>query len=323
MHLTLGILRKSQAVSHTLAFFWLDGFAVPAPAQVTQTVGRLAKNNKEKGMSLRINFYLLTHYLFPIIFSLFLVGCIFTGSYQSPFLIGVSINSEGQINVGLSPSLITPIGTFTLSSETTVMSLRDISDKRLLIIRVDKQATVYTLEKGKEFKIEFKDEDKLYSQVNLVYETDGDIVLELESVERTNATLQPTPRANTKVSVPGNEIWVSTGVEVSAGQILTILASGNINTLPDETGASLSDPNGQEWSCPYTNDSTVANVDCLLNGEPYGALIAKIGNGRPFKVGSSFTVHVSENGVLYLSVNDNLPYYDDNTGNYTVVITLH
>ncbi|MBP8047152.1 MAG: hypothetical protein KAY64_00280 [Anaerolineales bacterium] len=38
MHLTLGILRKSQAVSHASAFFQLDGFAVPAPAQVTQTV---------------------------------------------------------------------------------------------------------------------------------------------------------------------------------------------------------------------------------------------------------------------------------------------
>ena len=34
VHLTLGSLRKSQAVSHALAFFWLDGFAVPAPAQV-------------------------------------------------------------------------------------------------------------------------------------------------------------------------------------------------------------------------------------------------------------------------------------------------
>jgi hypothetical protein len=38
VHLTLGILRKSQAVSYALSFFWLDGFAVPAPAQVTQTV---------------------------------------------------------------------------------------------------------------------------------------------------------------------------------------------------------------------------------------------------------------------------------------------
>ena len=39
VHLTLGILRTSQAVSHALAFFWLDGFAVPAPAQVSSMCG--------------------------------------------------------------------------------------------------------------------------------------------------------------------------------------------------------------------------------------------------------------------------------------------
>ena len=32
MHLTLGILRKSQAVFYALSFFWLDGFAVPHPS---------------------------------------------------------------------------------------------------------------------------------------------------------------------------------------------------------------------------------------------------------------------------------------------------
>jgi len=52
VHLTLGILRTSQAVSHALSFFWLDGFAVPAPAQVTQTVGTpLAKHSHQKGKS--------------------------------------------------------------------------------------------------------------------------------------------------------------------------------------------------------------------------------------------------------------------------------
>jgi len=39
VHPTLGILARFQAVSYALAFFWLDGFAVPAPAQVTQTDG--------------------------------------------------------------------------------------------------------------------------------------------------------------------------------------------------------------------------------------------------------------------------------------------
>jgi len=40
VNLTLGILRKSQAVSYALSFFWLDGFAVPTPAQVTQIARR-------------------------------------------------------------------------------------------------------------------------------------------------------------------------------------------------------------------------------------------------------------------------------------------
>jgi len=40
VHPTLGILRTSQAVFYALSFFWLDGFAVLAPAQVTQTVRR-------------------------------------------------------------------------------------------------------------------------------------------------------------------------------------------------------------------------------------------------------------------------------------------
>ena len=38
VHLTLGIPRQSQAVFYALAFFQLDGFAVPAPAELTQTV---------------------------------------------------------------------------------------------------------------------------------------------------------------------------------------------------------------------------------------------------------------------------------------------
>ena len=45
VHLTLGILRTSQAVSYALAFFWLDGFAVPAPAQVTHAVGWQARSH--------------------------------------------------------------------------------------------------------------------------------------------------------------------------------------------------------------------------------------------------------------------------------------
>ena len=44
-------LRTFQAVSYALSFFWLDGFAVPAPAQVTQSVSP----------PLLKHFFLLTH----------------------------------------------------------------------------------------------------------------------------------------------------------------------------------------------------------------------------------------------------------------------
>jgi len=45
VHLTLGILRKSKAVFYALAFFQLNGFAVPAPAQVTQAVSPPMQEN--------------------------------------------------------------------------------------------------------------------------------------------------------------------------------------------------------------------------------------------------------------------------------------
>ncbi len=40
VHLTLGILRRFQAVFYALSFFQSDGFAVPAPARAMQIVGR-------------------------------------------------------------------------------------------------------------------------------------------------------------------------------------------------------------------------------------------------------------------------------------------
>ena len=48
VHLTLGILRQPQAVFYALSFFQLDGFAAPAPAQVTQTVGRWHSKQLDK-----------------------------------------------------------------------------------------------------------------------------------------------------------------------------------------------------------------------------------------------------------------------------------
>jgi hypothetical protein len=40
VYLTLVILANKLGFIYTVGWFWLDGFAVPVPAQVTQTVRR-------------------------------------------------------------------------------------------------------------------------------------------------------------------------------------------------------------------------------------------------------------------------------------------
>jgi hypothetical protein len=50
-------------------------------------------------------------------------------------------------------------------------------------------------------------------------------------------------------------------------------------------------------------------------------LVGKIGeDGEPFLIGSNYTFTATTSGDLYLAVNDLLPYYDDNSGNYMVFI---
>lgn len=110
------------------------------------------------------------------------------GGYSPPGIpIRISLNSNGEINLGVSDSVTTPYGTFDLGYGGSVYSLRDQYTARLLIVRVDDQATVYELEEGKEFHVEFDDDNRLYRRVALNYESDGDIVLELESVQISNS----------------------------------------------------------------------------------------------------------------------------------------
>jgi hypothetical protein len=46
VHPTLGILARFQAFFYASAFFQSDGVPLPAPARVTQTVGRLQHENR-------------------------------------------------------------------------------------------------------------------------------------------------------------------------------------------------------------------------------------------------------------------------------------
>lgn len=111
--------------------------------------------------------------------------------------------------------------------------------------------------------------------------------------------------------------WVDSGFFVEAGQELTLTAHGQAITAPINVfdSGSVSGPDGQLAICPNYEGSP----ECAMNNAPFGALVGKIGaDGTPFYIGSNLTFVADSSGNLYLAVNDLLPFYDDNHGNYMV-----
>jgi CHAT domain-containing protein len=111
------------------------------------------------------------------------------------------------------------------------------------------------------------------------------------------------PSPWTMVSVAADSTWTGTGVELRAGQQLTIEADGEASLSQGlATG-----PDGSEGA---------AGVIPVIQGAAPGALIGYIGAAEPFRVGESASLTAPADGELFLCVNDRS--YDDNTGRYTV-----
>jgi len=110
------------------------------------------------------------------------------------------------------------------------------------------------------------------------------------------------------VNVAANQPWTATNVTVRRGQQIRLNASGSINI----SSAANSGPDGNRAA-------TVASSRYPIGNAPVGALIARIGNGRPFLVGApADPISMTANGQLFLGVNDD--HFEDNTGNYSVTI---
>jgi len=116
------------------------------------------------------------------------------------------------------------------------------------------------------------------------------------------------------IAVNANTPWTSTGINVRTGQMVNFSATGEIRVGP---GA---------------NDVSNANGNSSLSGGgtlfrrlpvtrvPVGTLIAKVGNGTPFELGSNPPpVRMPANGTLFLGINDLT--FNDNSGFFRVVIT--
>lgn len=131
-------------------------------------------------------------------------------------------------------------------------------------------------------------------------------------VPTSTATATPTPSVKTlSVSVPGDQCWIDSGVEIGAGDQVLLSATGSINTWGDKSGSN-SDPDGQY-------KKTCGDVKCPLQGADYGALIGRVGKGDKFLVGTSMRFSAVADGNLYLTVND--WECSDNSGEFSVVIS--
>lgn len=120
------------------------------------------------------------------------------------------------------------------------------------------------------------------------------------------------------ISTPGlvlsaTQEWTNTKVTVAAGDNIGITADGQISVSPTESVGPAGDP-----SCTPAQEYPGAAFPAP--DLPCWSLIARIGNGTPFEVGTSALITNAASGVLFLGINDNS--FSGNSGSWNVNIKL-
>lgn len=111
------------------------------------------------------------------------------------------------------------------------------------------------------------------------------------------------------IHVPGNRAWTPTGITVQKGQALQFSSSGSVQLSQDSNDqASVAGKGGSP-----------ASAKAPMPGTLRGALIGRIGNGKPFGIGDMTTITAPASGPLYLGINDDV--LTDNAGEFTVSVT--
>jgi len=114
-------------------------------------------------------------------------------------------------------------------------------------------------------------------------------------------------RQTTTFTIPANQQWTETDVNVRDGDTLELRVAGEIAYAPNvkvsAAGAPRRTPGGPEVPMPNA---------------PAGALIGRVDNGQPFLIGRNTSVRMPANGTLFLGINDDV--VNDNSGNYRVII---
>ena len=116
------------------------------------------------------------------------------------------------------------------------------------------------------------------------------------------------PAGSRNLRVNSQLRWTDAGLDVRAGDMLTISASGSIQ---------MSD-NAQDTASPAGSTSGRRAPDAPILNQPAGALLARIDNYGPIFVGDRRSFRAPASGRLYFGVNDD--HLADNRGEFVVVV---
>jgi hypothetical protein len=110
--------------------------------------------------------------------------------------------------------------------------------------------------------------------------------------------------------VPATQRWTDTGIDIHAGDTITIDAYGTVRLSADPND--VADPLGSHLGRRA--------ADAPLRNSPAGALVARIGNATVLIGDHRTLTRYPFSGRLYLGVNDD--YLNDNSGQYTVSVNV-
>jgi hypothetical protein len=131
----------------------------------------------------------------------------------------------------------------------------------------------------------------------------------------TSTSAAPGCTSTPGIEMPANQEWTDTGVTVRSGAAIGISATGAAYLAAvGSSQAPAGDP-----SCKPASRYGAHVFSFPAPQLPCWSLIARIGTGQPFEVGSSILV-TATSGRLYLGVNDNS--FSGNTGIWTVKIKI-
>ena len=116
--------------------------------------------------------------------------------------------------------------------------------------------------------------------------------------------------SNSVHSVSARQPWTDTGIDLRPGDVLTVTATGQIQWATDRNAVS-----------PPEGGNGPGAPSAPVPGAGIGALVARIGDGRPFvAVGGDGIIRVQQAGRLFLGTNDDL--LTDNSGAFRATVTV-